>query len=322
MRERNLTIADSDLRNIVKIDKETRSGQYICTCPYCGKPQHFYINRRTQLWDCKKCGVTGNIYKLLIHLDKTYLIGDKSVEMSDKISSIRSLSEEEDEEQEIGELKERKMPFGYHLDLNNRYLRSRGVTKDIIKHYELGVCNLSEKFKNYILIPIRDGGKIRGYLGRYADKKVPDGKLRYNNSLGTDFAQLIYGFDDIIKDKTQTVIVTEGVFDKFSCDKYLGLLKTDDIKCISTFGKKMSKYQIDKLLSKHISNIILSWDFDALKEIKKIGNELKYYFNVYVCVAIKEKDLGDCNKREIMEIFSNPVDIDSFCLNTIGKFKK
>lgn len=322
MKGKSLTIADTDLRDILKIDKETRSGQYICTCPYCGKPAHFYINRKTQLWDCKKCGTAGNIYKLLIHLDKTYLIGDKSVEFTEKISSIRSLSNSEDVSEDVKELPEKKMPFGYRVDLSNKYLKSRGVTRETIKYFKLGVCNLSSKLKNYILFPIYDGGKIRGYLGRYGAKRIPDGKLRYSNSIGTDFAQLLYGFDDIIKDKTRTVIITEGVFDKFSCDQNLGLYDIDDIKCVSTFGKKISKYQIDKLLQKHVKNIIISWDFDALKEIKKFGNELKYYFNVYVCITRKEKDLGDCTKEELLEVFSNPIDIDSFSLDIIGKVKK
>ena len=80
----NFTISDADLRSIIHIDSETKSKQnpqYIGTCPWCGKEKHFYINKRTQLFDCKKCGVNGSIYKLLKQLDKLYLIGDKCVEI-------------------------------------------------------------------------------------------------------------------------------------------------------------------------------------------------------------------------------------------------
>lgn len=319
---KNLTISDSDLREIIRVEKETRTGQYICNCPYCGKALHMYIDKRTQLWDCKKCGTTGNIYKLLVYLDKTYLIGDKSVEFTDKIKSIRQSSDTDDETEELEELPVKHMPYGYRIDLNNKYLKERGVTKELIKRYRIGICNLSEKFKNYILVPIYDDDKIRGYLGRYAGKKVPDGKLRYNNSIGTDFARLLYGYDDVIKDETKTVIITEGVFDKFSCDRYLRLFDENGVRCVSTFGKKISKYQIDKLIDKHVKNVIISWDFDAIKQIKKVGNELKYYFNVFVCIATKEKDLGDCNEKEIIEIFSNPKPINEFLFDMVGKIKK
>ena len=89
-----LKISDEDLRSVINIDKETRSGQYICTCPWCFKPLHFYIDKKTQVFECKKCWVAGNVYKLLKHLDKTYLIGDKSVEYQDKIDSIRKQIED------------------------------------------------------------------------------------------------------------------------------------------------------------------------------------------------------------------------------------
>ena len=62
----NFTISDADLRSIIHIDSETKSKQnpqYIGTCPWCGKEKHFYINKHTQLFDCKKCGVNGSIYK-------------------------------------------------------------------------------------------------------------------------------------------------------------------------------------------------------------------------------------------------------------------
>lgn len=319
---RNLTILDSDLRNSIKVQKETRSGQYICDCPFCGKEMHFYIDKKSQLWDCKKCGVTGNIYKLLVHLDKTYLIGNKSVEARDKIISIRNLNNVVEDGDDVEDIPIKKMPIGYRVDLNNAYLKSRGITKRLIEHYKIGTSRIIDRYKNYILIPIYNNKEIRGFLGRYASSKVPDGKLRYCNSLKTDFGKLLFGYDDIVSGITNTIIITEGVFDKFSCDKYLGLLDSDDIKCVSTFGKKISKYQINKLLERKIRNVIISWDFDALKEIKKFGNKLKSYFNVFVCVSMNKKDLGDCNEKELLEIFNNPINIDDFCLDIIGKLKR
>lgn len=37
------------------------SGQACGTCPFCDKPDHFYVNVETGQWDCKRCGAEGNV---------------------------------------------------------------------------------------------------------------------------------------------------------------------------------------------------------------------------------------------------------------------
>lgn len=321
---KNFTISDTDLRSILHVDKETRSGQYIIdVCPFCGKSKHFYINRKTQLFDCKKCGVTGSIYKLLKHLDKTYLLGDKSVELTEQIKSIRqSLQEELDSEQKIEELPKRNMPPGFRICVANKYLTSRNITRKDCKRYNIGETTVVFKYRRYILFPIYDNKEIRGFVGRYGDKVVPRDKLRYNNSLDTDFASLLYGYDEIISGETETVIIVEGIFDKIAVDKKLGLWDDISVKCVCTFGKKISNVQIQKLIAKNVTNIILSWDFDALKEIKSYGIELEKYFNVSVAVSTHKKDIDECTQGEVIEVFSNVQPISEFSVNVIGKLKR
>lgn len=322
---KNLTISDADLRSVIAIKKETRSGQYICDCPFCSKENHFYIDKKTQLFECKKCWTSGNVYKLLKYLDKTYLIGEKSVEFRKTLESIRGHLESEIEKGAdivIQELPERKMPVGFKICKNNVYLANRGITDRDCERYHIGETELSFKYRDYILMPVYDGGVIRGFLGRYGAKEVPENRLRYNNSLNTEFGELLYGYDEIIKGETEAVIIVEGVFDKISVDKKLGLKDDDWLKCVATFGKKISDIQIKKLLLKNIGTLILSWDFDALKEIKERGMELTRYFDVSVAVSTKEKDLGDCSKREVIEVFSNTKPITEFIYNTIGRLKR
>ena len=242
-------ISDVELKEILHVEQETRSGQYICTCPFCGKEQHFYINKKTQMFDCKKCGEFGNIYKLLRFLDKTYLLNGATIENTDTIVSIRSMlaSELESSEVSVTELPEVKMPVGWRVLRNsNPYLLNRGITPELCERYKFGSTKMLRKYDNYVLIPIYDGGKIRGYVGRYGSKRVPDGKLRYNNSIGTQFAQLLFGYDDITENTT-TVILVEGIFDKIAVDKVLKLWESEEVKCVCTFGKKISAEQIEKL---------------------------------------------------------------------------
>lgn len=322
--KKNITIPDIELRSILHVVKETRSGQYIIDrCPYCSKELHFYINRKTQLFDCKKCGVTGSIYSLLKHLNKLYLLGDKTIEVDDEIKSIRQINQEtEKKAEEVKELPERRMPVGFKI-VCDKYLKSRGITQDDCNKYKIGKTKLSFKYQDYILIPIYDNGKVRGFLGRYGNKIVPEDKLRYKNSIDTDFSCLLYGYDDIIEGETKTVIITEGVFDKISCDKKLRLYEDKSVRCVCTFGKKISDMQIKKLLNKGVENIILSYDYDALKEIKRYGIELTKFFNsVSVAVSTNKKDIDECTAEEVLEVFANVMDIGDFNLNVVGRIKR
>ena len=315
-------ISDSDLREILKIHKETHSGQYVCDCPFCGKERHLYISKKTQLFDCKKCGTSGNIFKLLRYLDKLYLLGGKSVQDVEKINSIRHTLEENSEavQHELEEPKV-KLPAGWKVLKNsNAYLIGRGITSDLCIRYNFGATTLLNKYAGYVIVPIYDNGVVRGFIGRYGAKVVPEGKLRYSNSLHTKFSKLLFGYDEITKN-TITVILVEGIFDKIAVDKVLGLWNQEEIKCVATFGKKISDEQIKKLELKGISRVILLYDFDAVKDIKKYGLILQKHFFTTITFTNK-KDIDECSEKEALAVFEHLFLPKDFNDDIIGKIKR
>lgn len=296
---------------------------YICNCPFCSKDKHFYINVNTLSWDCKKCGESGNIYKLLKHLNKTYLLGGKTIELTESLKSIRTILEEEiDKEVKLLELPKRKLPAGWKQYKESAYLKGRNLTKEDFKRYNLGYTTLLSKYKDYVIIPVYDEGEVRGFVARYGNKKVPENKLRYNNSVGTDFGKLLFGFDEIVKNKTVTVILVEGIFDKIKVDKVLRLWDDDEVKCNCTFGKKISEYQITKLKSKGVYNVVLLYDFDALKDIKKYGFVLENYFSTTITYTSGKKDIDECSDEEALSVFDKLQRPKEFSDNTISKLKR
>lgn len=317
-------ISDDDLKDLLINPKPTRSGQYIADCPLCGKEQHFYISRKTQMWDCKKCHSYGSIYKLLRLLDKTYLLAGSTVENKERIESIREMEQElfSNDDIELSDLPVKKMPAGWKVSAKStKYLLSRGITSEDCKRYNIGATDMFRKYDNYVLIPIYDDGKIRGFLGRYGARKVPDGKLRYNNSIGTEFAELLFGYDEITE-RTSTVILVEGCFDKIAVDKVLHLWDDEEVKCVCTFGKKISDKQIKKLMLKGVTNVILLYDFDAIKEIKKYGLELEKYFVTSITYTSDKKDIDECSEDEALAVFTHLMKPRDFNEGVIGKLKK
>lgn len=314
-------ISDEDLRELLINPRLTRSGQYVCDCIFCGKEQHMYVSKRTQMFDCKKCHEYGSIYKILQHLDKLYLLAGSTVENKEHIDSIRRKNEECEDDIRLAELPIKKMPAGWHILTNsNKYLLTRGITSQDCKRYNIGITNLFSRYDKYILIPIYDGGKIRGYIGRYGAKKVPDDKLRYNNSINTEFAELLFGYDEITNN-TLTVVLVEGVFDKIAVDKALCLFDDETVKCVCTFGKKISPKQIHKLIIKGIINVILLYDYDAIKEIKKYGVELEKYFHTSITYTTK-KDIDECTRDEALKVFGKLKTPNEFIEDVIGKLKR
>ena len=305
MKQATRKIDDADLRDLLINPKLNRRGQYICDCPFCGKEKHFYISRQTQLWDCKKCGEHGSIYKLLKQLDKTYLLGGATVEIRDTIQSLRNIVAEsiEDDEVTLKELPVIKMPVGWKVSVaSTKYLLGRRITPADCKRYNIGATDLYRKYQNYVLVPIYDGGKIRGFLGRYGAKKVPSNRLRYNNSVGTEFSELLFGYDEITNNTT-TVILVEGIFDKIAV------------------GKKISPAQSKKLMIKGVTNVILLYDFDAIKDIKKYGLELENNFVTSITYTTK-KDIDECTEQEALEVFTHLQKPREFNEDVIGKLKK
>lgn len=59
------------------------SSQFMGDCPFCTKHNHFYVNEKNGLWDCKSCGRTGNVNTFLSQLHDTFLESTTSKDYKD-----------------------------------------------------------------------------------------------------------------------------------------------------------------------------------------------------------------------------------------------
>ena len=121
------------------------------------------------------------------------------------------------------------------------------------------------KYDDYVIFPIIDAGDIVGYISRhiwskqeideYNRRAKHNGKfqiMRYKNSTENDFVKLLYNYDMVIEDITDTVIIVEGIFDVIALTRKLNLYHNHLIAVVATFGKKISDVQIYKLQAKEM----------------------------------------------------------------------
>jgi hypothetical protein len=279
------------------------------TCPACGHNE-FGIslgeNHPFQCFRAKKCGFIGNIYTLLSYLKvrvDSRVLGEVLSTFEDEIAK------------EIEPLPLVTPPVGWKRYTDDEYLRGRGWVDYQFEKYKIGRSFLN---KEYVTILIEMNSQTVAYLGRSIKKKEEIEKinerrklsgekkyLRYNNSTGSDFGKMLFGHDDIIKGKTKNVILVEGWLSKTKTEVNLELDfdTADTLKCVATFGAKVSDDQIKLLLGKGIENIYLWFEGDVLSKVKPLAMKLNNYFNVKTGYIGDGRDPNDWNQQECINFF-------------------
>lgn len=317
---KNITIKRDELLSLFPKYKPASRNHIIVDCVFCGKEGHMYVNTITQLFDCKKCGEDGNIFKLLNHLGKLFLIGDfKSIERTRVKSLFESVDSDKEEDFKL-EVPNRKLPIGFKRVFENDYLKSRKLVKRNFENNIIGITNLKPSLKDYVIFSIDEIDGCKGYVSRYTKFIPPEKKkeiLRYNNDKGAVFSNLLYGWHEVTDD-TNCVILVEGLIDKLTLDNFLRLDLDKNIICCATFGKKISQKQIFKMISNNIDKVILIFDYDAVKEMKKFSIELSKYFDVEIGYTF-EKDINDSSDIEVGNIFDNLKSVQDFNRKTVIK---
>lgn len=302
-----------------------RKNLIVPTCPYCGKQGGkfgIFVGAETEkkklfMSHCFSCGhTTKDINQLLDDIGRPDLKVEETASFN-PLEVPEFFGVEEDEIDD--ELEEVEMPEGYKRCYKNRYLKSRGFEFEDYDYFPVGTTRgLNFKFDDYVIFPIIDNGKAVGYVSRhiwskadideYNNRAKRNGKYqirRYNNSLENDFIKLLYNYDTVIEDETDTVIIVEGIFDVISLTRKLDLYENNRVSVVATFGKKISDTQIYKLQSKGVRTVVIGYDSDAMEAINKAANQLNEYFDVYIAKIDSDgKDWDEMPYEDICQTFS------------------
>ena len=310
------------------------------TCPKCGRSDKFGIKFNARGGGSVHCfydEYKDSLYKYLKGLGKEKLLTfskDPELEIIQQSISEDMLNtsyiEQTDTIQEI------TMPIGYKsLEKDDKYLKSRYFTDYHYSIFKPGRVRLHPKLdKTYIVFLLYQEFKLVGWLARsrndkhWHDKNLKDSKeglcelkLRYYNSSEIEFSHILGGYDEITEN-TEIVILVEGLFDKVAIDQKLGLLDSEVIKCVCTWGNKVSSKQA-KLLKKKtlIQSTYLMYDFATIEESKKAS--LTLYENgirkINVCeITQKDFDPGDLTEQQLDKILANAENFQYFYVNKIA----
>lgn len=325
----NLKFTNDDIYSILDNVSKGSNKHFVCDCPFCGKEKHFFIKGQTDEvdkrgdnksfnYDCKKCSANGKIYSLLKHLGLLLQYVENTIDLNNLFVLKEQDKTESDDEEVL--TKKQKLPIGFKRIYTHPYLLDRGLTTSDFYKYNIGITNLKQKLQDYIIFSVEEKGECKGYVSRCVLSKDEINRnklLRYINSK-SEFGKLLFGIDEIT-DRTKTIILVEGIFDKIRLDNLLQIDEDDSIKVCCTFGKKISKYQIVKILPFEPETVILFYDLDAIEDTKKYGLQLKTFFkDVKIACLLSGKDPDDSDDSEIINALNNLSTPFSFFYDKVG----
>lgn len=321
------------------------------SCPFCGKADNHFGIRLNQpkgtykrsnfiSFHCVKCEERGGEYKLLREIGKLEILEGRRVNLKKPLQKKVVKATEEFSKLDLIS-PNFDPPIGFRRIQKSDYLDSRGFEPWQYDYYSVGITVLEPKMKDYVIFLIKEDGEIKGSVARTTrskewiqdyDEKVKkfndnrlEGEKKKNKWLRwrndeAEFNKLLMGLDEIT-DEVVFVILVEGVMDKANVDKLLRLNKVKKVKCLCTFGKKISDEQIAKLRQrgKNIETILLIYDPDALEDSKGEGWRLQQHYKNVLIGYTRENDPGDMDLLELNYIIDSAEPPLRFKMNKVQK---
>lgn len=285
----------------VKLKKVGRNFNGLCPF-HTEKTPSFFVSPERQRWHCFGCNRGGDLYSFL--MEKEGLDFGEALRILAKRAGVtlthKASPKQSYQKDRLLEIQHRAAEFYRYLLTQHKvgqkardYLKSRGVTNELIKNFKLGYAPLSwrsttryllskgyqpselvqagltilspdektyyDRFRGRIMFPVFDNLKrLVGFSGRTL---TAEEQAKYINSPETPIFfkhKLLYGMQ-LAKDeirRSQEAILVEGNLDAIACHK-IGLKNT-----VAPLGTALNLEQLN-FLKRFVDEIIFAFDNDA-----------------------------------------------------------
>ena len=275
------------LQEILGKEKQhySHKGQIAFNCPVCDDGRNkgnLEINYYQHVFKCWSCGDVNDMHGSLSKLIRTY--GTKQQ------LKIYKVLEPEEFKVKTKEKTYLKFPEGFtrFKDSNPiypvykqaiNYLKSRGITDEMIEKFDIGFCG-EGTHSNRIIIPSYDKrGDLNYYIARSWLKFT---KAKYKNP-EAEKDQIIF-WENLI-DWDKDIYLVEGAFDGMFLPNAIPML-----------GKHLSDLLFNTLYEKANGDIIVCTDGDAWKDglnVYEMLNGGRLYGKIKIVKLPKDKDVCD-----------------------------
>lgn len=238
-------------------------GQISFNCPVCDDDRNKHnleINYVNNVFKCWSCGDVDGTHGSLGKLFDKY--GNK------KLKKLYNVLKPETVQPRQKRTKKLTLPEGFTLFTESspvypvrrqayNYLKSRGITDEIIKKYNIGFCDRGSHTGRIVVPSYNSEGELNYYVARSWD---PMSRAKYKNP--QDEKDKIIFWENLI-DWNKDVYLVEGAFD--------GLFVENSIPML---GKHMSELLFETIYTKAKGDVIICLDADAWDNSVKLYHEL------------------------------------------------
>lgn len=260
-------------------------GQVAFNCPICdeGRNKHnLEVNYFTNVYKCWVCGDSEGTHGALGKLFDKF--GNKKQK---KLFNVLKPETVQVREKKVPKL---KLPPHYKKfsEVNPiypvrrqamNYLKSRGITEEIIEKYNIGFCDDGDHSGRIIIPSYNKKGELNYYISRSWD---PKSRYKYKNPQA-EKDKIIF-WENLI-DWNKDIFLVEGAFD--------GIFLPNSIPML---GKHMSQLLFETIYEKANGDIIICLDADAWQNAVNLYHELnggKLYGRIKIIKLPDDKDTAD-----------------------------
>ena len=264
----------------------SNKGQISFNCPVCdeGRGKHNleinYISNVYKCWSCGEIeGTHGSLGKLF---DKFGTKKQKKLFNILKPDQVETKKQKKKPKLVIPEsytkFKDSSPIYPVRRQAYN-YLKSRGITDEIIEKFDIGFCDKGSHIGRIIIPSYNKKGELNYYVGRSWDIKS---KAKYRNP-EAEKDQIIF-WENLI-DWNKDIYLVEGAFDGMFLDNPVVML-----------GKHMSELLFETIYNNAKGNVIICLDGDAWSNAVKLYHELnggELWGRVKIVKLPKDQDVCD-----------------------------
>jgi DNA primase len=260
-------------------------GQISFNCPVCddGRNKHNlevnYINNVYKCWSCGDSeGTHGSLGKIF---DK---FGNRKQKKLFQVLKPETVVKKERKKKSL------KLPEGFTLFKDSspvypvrrqamNYLKSRGITDEMIEKYGIGFCDVGDHGGRIVIPSYNKKGELNYYIARSWN---PLSRAKYKNP--QEEKDKIIFWENMI-DWDRDIYLVEGAFDGLFLDNSIPML-----------GKHMSELLFETVHKKAKGEVIICLDADAWSNAVKLYHDLNggdLWGKVKLIKLPEDKDIAD-----------------------------
>ena len=238
-------------------------GQISFNCPICDDERNKHnleVNYVSNVYKCWNCGDSEGTHGSLGKLFDKY--GNKKHKKLYNVLKPETVVKREKSKKAL------KLPEGFTLFKDSspvypvrrqamNYLKSRGITDDMIEKFGIGFCDKGDHAGRIVIPSYDKKGELNYYIARSWN---PMSRAKYKNPIA-EKDKIIF-WESLI-DWNKDVYLVEGAFDGLFLDNAIPML-----------GKHMSELLFETIYQKAKGDIIICLDADAWSNSVKLYHEL------------------------------------------------